>query len=78
MRLEYESPEETKIRELEHQINEAGDKGEPVESLREERRRTYDLWIERLDREINNAKGERDRGRLERQRERAIREYGYQ
>ena len=76
MRLEYGPPEESKIRDLENQIGNARRKGDPVDSLVEERRRTYESWIERLGREIAAAKEARERDRLNGQRERAIRDYG--
>lgn len=75
MRLEYGAPEETRIRNLEEQIAEARRKGTPVDSLIEERRRTYESWLERLNRELDKAIAERDRESIKRQRERAIRDY---
>ncbi len=74
MRLEDEAPEETKIRDLEKRIGDERDKG-TVDSLVKEKRRTYDSWIERLDREIPGASGD-EKVRLQRQRERAVRMYG--
>jgi hypothetical protein len=75
MRLEEEAPEETLIRDLENKIDQARGEGASVDSLIEERRRVYEAWIERLDRELEGAKGDRDRERIEKQRERAIRDY---
>lgn len=75
MRLEYGAPEETKIRGLESQIGKARRNGTPVDSLIEERRRTYESWIERLDREMGGELKERDREKIRQQRERAIRDY---
>ena len=74
MRLEDEAPEETEIRDLEKQIDKEGDK-EMVNSLEKEKRRIYDTWIERLDREIPAASGA-EKVRLELQRERAVQMYG--
>ena len=76
MQLEDDAPEETKIRDLEGQIGEARRKGEPVESLLDERRRTYDSWIARLDRELGEAADKADQERIKKQRERARRDYG--
>jgi hypothetical protein len=78
MQFEYDAPEEGKIRDLERQIGEARRKGEPVEELVEEKRRTYDSWIARLDRERGNAADKRDQERIRQQLERAQREYGKQ
>jgi hypothetical protein len=76
MRLEFEAPEESKIRDLERQIDDDRRKGNQVDRLIEERKRIYDSWIDRLDKEIAGATDQPDRDRLERQRERAMREYG--
>ena len=43
IRLEEEAKEETRIRELEVEIGEARRKEQPVDSLLEERKRTYEL-----------------------------------
>jgi hypothetical protein len=75
MRLEKEPPEESKIRELEKRIGEERDKGRTVDSLVEEKRRTYDSWIARLDREEPRASGE-EKVELRNQRKRAVRFYG--
>lgn len=77
MRLEDVAPEESKIRDLERRIVDERRKGEPVDSLVDERRRTYDSWIARLDHEIGDPRRDQQvRDRLQRQRERAIRDYG--
>lgn len=78
MQFEYDAPEEGEIRDLERQIGEARRKGEPVEPLLEEKRRTYDSWIARLDRELGEAASKTDQERIKQQRERAQREYGRQ
>jgi hypothetical protein len=75
MWLEFEAPEETQLRNLEIKISEARRNGEPTEALVEEHRRTYEAWILRVDREIQQLPPGSDRGRLPKQRERAIREY---
>jgi hypothetical protein len=74
MRLEHEALEESQILDLEKRIGDERDKG-TIDSLVKEKRRTYDSWIERLDREIPRASGD-EKVRLKRQRERAVREYG--
>jgi len=76
IRLEKESKEETRICDLEVEIGEARRKGQPVDSLLEERKRTYELWITRLNTELANATDEAARGRIERQRDRARSQYG--
>jgi hypothetical protein len=73
MRLEDVAPEETEIRDLEKRIDKERDKG-IVDSLKRERRKIYDKWIDRLDREIPAARGA-EKVRLERQRERADQMY---
>ena len=76
MQLEEVAPEETKITDLEGQIGDARRKGEPVDSLLDVRRRTYESWIARLDRELSDAVDKQDRDQIKRQRERAIKDYG--
>ncbi len=75
LRLEPEAPEETKIRDLENQIGEARRNGTPVGLLIRERKRTYDSWLERLDRQLNETTAGKDRESIKQERERAIREY---
>ena len=77
MKLEDVAVEETTIRDLERQIGEARRKGTPVDSLVEERRRTYQSWLERLDREEGTTTAERDLQRIKQQRERALRDYAW-
>ena len=75
-RLEPESKEETEIVNLERKIGEARRNGSPLDSLIHERQRIYDSWIGRLDRELSDDKiTGQDRERLERQRQRATRDY---
>jgi len=75
-RLEPESKEESEIINLERKIAEQRRKGLPADSLLHERQRIYDSWIQRLDRELRDPKiTEQDRENLEKQRERAIRDY---
>jgi hypothetical protein len=78
MQFEYDAPEEGKIRDIERQIGEARRKGEPVAPLVDEKRRTYDSWIARLDRELGDAADKTHQERIRQQRERAQREYGRQ
>lgn len=75
MQFEDVVPEETAIRELERQISEARHNGTPTDPLIERRRRTYESWIERLDREIRQPPRGSDPGKLRQQRERAITQY---
>jgi hypothetical protein len=75
MRLEDVVPEETIIRELERQISEARRNDTPTDSLIERRRRTYESWIERLDRDIKQPPRGQDPGKLRQQRQRAITHY---
>lgn len=75
MQFEIVVPEETAIRELERQISEARRNGTPTDSLIEQRRRTYESWIERLDHEIQKPPQGSDPGKLRQQRERAITQY---
>ncbi len=71
MRLEEEIPEETKIRDLEIDIDEAARRGESTESLLQERERVIRSWIHRVEQEIadsgkNSSNFESLRNQLER------------
>ena len=76
MQLEEVAPEETKIRDLEIQIGEVRRKGESVDALLDERKRTYESWIARLDRELEHAADNSTRDRIKHQRDRARSDYG--
>jgi len=76
LRLEKVSEEETKIRDLEQKIGDARRNDQPTDALFEERRRTYDAWISRLDREITNERDKAQQDSLRNQLERARRNYG--
>ena len=76
IRMEEEAKEETKIRELEVEISKARNNGKSVDSLLDERRRKYEEWIERLDKELEDATDEATRNEIKRQRERASEQYG--
>ena len=76
LKLERVSEEETKIRELEQKIGEARRNDQSIDALVEERRRTYDAWISRLDRELTSEKDKAQQDSLRNQLERARRNYG--
>lgn len=76
LRLEDVHPEETKIREIEQKISEARRNNQPTGALTEERRRTYDTWIDRLDRELKNEKNAARKDSIRNQLERARNSYG--
>lgn len=76
MQFEDEAEEETKICDLEEKIDEARRNGQSVEDLVKEQEHTYELWIQRLKKELKNAKDETDRQKISNQLERARREYG--
>jgi predicted RNase H-like nuclease (RuvC/YqgF family) len=73
MRLEDEAEEETEIRDLEEQINQAR---RSIEDLSKELQRTYKSWIERLNAELEEATDETVRQKIRNQLERARLEYG--
>lgn len=52
LRLEEEAPEETKIRDLDRQIDTIERRGENAEPLLHDRNSQYRMWIARLEREI--------------------------
>lgn len=76
IQLEPEHKEESKINELEIQISEARRDGRSVDALLEERRRTYELWITRLNTELESATDDAARTTIRRQRDRVRSQYG--
>lgn len=55
LRLEEEIPEETEIRDLECEIDDAARRGEPTDSLIEKREQVIRSWIRRVEKEIANT-----------------------
>jgi hypothetical protein len=74
-RLEEEAPEETVIRDLDLQIDDAESRGESAEHLIRERNSQYQAWISRLERESNDDKNQNRKDYLRGQLERAKRSY---
>jgi len=66
--LEKEEPEETQIRDLEKKISDH-------QSLINEKKKIYDSWIARIDREIGQASKD-DKPTLQRKRDRIVQDYG--
>ena len=73
--LEEVHKEETKIREIEQKIGEARRNEQPTDALADERRRTYDAWISRLDRELKIEKNEARQDSIRKQLERVKSSY---
>ena len=67
LRLEGEYPEETEILEIQVEIGKASERSELIEGLIHKHQEIIDLWIERVEKELNDTDSTDEKEELERE-----------
>jgi hypothetical protein len=67
LRLEGEYPEETEILEIQVEIGKAPKRSELIEGLIQKHQEIIDLWIERVEKELNDTDSTDEKEELERE-----------